>query len=142
MNIDFVYNTDFKLDNENDIRSWIIVFCKSHKFSIDSLVFAFFTKEELKSLNTKYLSHDYYTDVISFDDSDNNNAVLSGNIAISPEVVSENAENYSVTFKNELNRVMIHGVLHFMGYSDSSEEEIKTMRVKENEALKMFHVKQ
>ena len=88
------------------------------------------------------MSHDYYTDVISFDDSDNNNAVLSGNIAISPEVVSENAENYSVTFKNELNRVMIHGVLHFMGYNDSSEEEIKTMRVKENEALKMFHVKQ
>ena len=140
MNIDFVYNTDFKLDNENKIRSWILVFCKSHKFNIDTLVFAFFTKEELKNLNIKYLSHDYYTDVISFDDSDN--TVLSGNIAISPEVVSENAKNYSVTFKNELNRVMIHGVLHFMGYSDSSEEEIKTMRVKENEALKMFHVKQ
>ena len=140
MNIDFVYNTDFKLNNENEIRSWIGVFCKSHKFNIDTLVFAFFTKEELKNLNIKYLSHDYYTDVISFDDSDN--TVLSGNIAISPEVVSENAKNYSVTFKNELNRVMIHGVLHFMGYSDSSEEEIKTMRVKENEALKMFHVKQ
>ena len=142
MNIDFVYNTDFKLNNENEIRSWIGVFCKSHKFNIDTLVFAFFTKEELKNLNIKYLSHNYYTDVISFDDSDNDSAVLSGNIAISPEVVSENAENYFVTFKNELNRVMIHGVLHFMGYNDSSEEEIKTMRVKENEALKMFHVKQ
>ena len=86
------------------------------------------------------MSHDYYTDVISFDDSKND--VLSGNIAISPEIVSENAKNYSVAFNNELNRVMIHGVLHFMGYGDSNEEEIKTMRNKENEALKMFHVKQ
>ena len=140
MNINFVYNTDFKLDNENEIRSWIGVFCRSHKFNIDTLVFAFFTKEELKRLNIKYLSHDYYTDVLSFDDSEND--VLSGNIAISPEIVSENAKNYSVAFNNELNRVMIHGVLHFMGYGDSSEEEIKTMRNKENEALKMFHVKQ
>ena len=140
MNINFVYNTDFKLDNENEIRSWIGVFCRSHKFNIDTLVFAFFTKEELKRLNIKYLSHNYYTDVISFDDSEND--VLSGNIAISPEIVSENAKNYSVAFNNELNRVMIHGVLHFMGYGDSSEEEIKTMRNKENEALKMFHVKQ
>ena len=140
MNVDFVYNTDFKLDNENEIRSWIGAFCALHKFNIDTLVFAFFSKEEIKALNIKYLSHDYYTDVISFDDSEND--VLSGNIAISPEIVSENAKNYSVAFNNELNRVMIHGVLHFMGYSDSNEEEIKTMRNKENEALKMFHVKQ
>ena len=140
MNVDFVYNTDFKLDNENEIRSWIGAFCELHKFNIDTLVFAFFSKEEVKILNIKYLSHDYYTDVLSFDDSEND--VLSGNIAISPEIVSENAKNYSVAFNNELNRVMIHGVLHFMGYGDSSEEEIKTMRNKENEALKMFHVKQ
>jgi len=140
MNVDFVYNTDFKLDNENEIRSWIEAFCALHKFNIDTLVFAFFSKEEIKALNIKYLSHDYYTDVISFDDTEND--VLSGNIAISPEIVSENAKNYSVAFNNELNRVMIHGVLHFMGYSDSNEEEIKTMRNKENEALKMFHVKQ
>ena len=140
MNVDFIYNTDFKLDNENEIRSWIGAFCALHKFNIDTLVFAFFSKEEVKTLNIRYLSHDYYTDVISFDDSENN--VLCGNIAISPEIVSENAKNYSVAFNNELNRVMIHGVLHFMGYSDSSEEEIKTIRNKENEALKMFHVKQ
>ena len=86
------------------------------------------------------MSHNYYTDVISFDDSDNDN--LSGNIAISPDVVSENAKNYSVNFNEEIKRVMIHGVLHFMGYNDANEGEIKSMRNKEDEALKMFHVKQ
>lgn len=140
MNIDFVYNTDFKLDNENELRLWITTFCRSQKFSIDTLIFAFFSKQDIKSLNIKYLSHSYYTDVISFDDSDNDN--LSGNIAISPDVVSENAKNYSVNFNEEIKRVMIHGVLHFMGYNDTNEEEIKSMRNKEDEALKMFHVKQ
>ena len=140
MNIDFVYNTDFKLDNENELRLWITTYCRSQKFSIDTLIFAFFSKQDIKSLNIKYLSHSYYTDVISFDDSDNDN--LSGNIAISPDVVSENANNYSVNFNEEIKRVMIHGVLHFMGYNDTNEEEIKSMRCKEDEALKMFHVKQ
>ena len=140
MNIDFVYNTDFKLDNENELRLWITTYCRSQKFSIDTLIFAFFSKQDIKSLNIKYLSHNYYTDVISFDDSDNDN--LSGNIAISPDVVSENAKNYSVNFNEEIKRVMIHGVLHFMGYNDANEEEIKSMRNKEDEALKMFHVKQ
>ena len=140
MNIDFVYNTDFKLDNENELRLWITTYCRSQKFSIDTLIFAFFSKQDIKSLNIKHLSHNYYTDVISFDDSDNDN--LSGNIAISPDVVSENAKNYSVNFNEEIKRVMIHGVLHFMGYNDANEEEIKSMRNKEDEALKMFHVKQ
>ena len=140
MNIDFVYNTDFKLDNENELRLWITTYCRSQKFSIDTLTFAFFSKQDIKSLNIKYLSHNYFTDVISFDDSDNDN--LSGNIAISPDVVSENAKNYSVNFNEEIKRVMIHGVLHFMGYNDTNEEGIKSMRNKEDEALKMFHVKQ
>ena len=140
MNIDFVYNTDFKLDNENELRLWITTYCRSQKFRIDTLIFAFFSKQDIKSLNIKYLSHNYYTDVISFDDSDNDN--LSGNIAISPDVVSENAKNYSVNFNEEIKRVMIHGVLHFMGYNDANEGEIKSMRNKEDEALKMFHVKQ
>ena len=140
MNIDFVYNTDFKLDNEDELRLWITTYCRSQKFNIDALIFAFFSKKDIKSLNIRYLSHNHYTDVISFDDSDNDN--LSGNIAISPDVVSENAQNYSVSFNEEIKRVMIHGVLHFMGYNDTDEEAVKSMRNKEDEALKMFHVKQ
>ena len=140
MNIDFVYNTDFKLDNEAEISAWIAAFCQTENTSIDSLVFAFFSDEDLKALNIKHLSHDYYTDVISFDESKNN--VLNGNIAISVERVAENAAKYSVSFEEELRRVMIHGVLHFMGYNDSNENEITVIRKKEDYALSMFHVKQ
>ena len=140
MNIDFVYNTDFKLDNEAEISSWITAFCQTENTSVDSLVFAFFSDEDLKTLNIKHLSQDYYTDVISFDESKNNS--LNGNIAISVERVADNASNYSVSFEEELRRVMIHGVLHFMGYNDSSENEIITIRKKEDYALSMFHVKQ
>ena len=140
MNIDFVYNTDFKLDNEAEISSWITAFCQTENTSIDSLVFAFFSDEDLKTLNIKHLSHDYYTDVISFDESKNN--ALNGNIAISIERVTENAAKYSVSFEEELRRVMIHGVLHFMGYNDSNENEITVIRKKEDYALSMFHVKQ
>ena len=139
MNIDFVYNTDFKLDNEAEISSWITAFCQTENTSVDSLVFAFFSDEDLKTLNIKHLSQDYYTDVISFDESKNNS--LNGNIAISVERVADNASNYSVSFEEELRRVMIHGVLHFMGYNDSSENEIITIRKKEDYALSMFHVK-
>ena len=128
MNIDFVYNTDFKLDNEAEISSWIAAFCQTENTSIDSLVFAFFSDEDLKALNIKHLSHDYYTDVISFDESKNN--ALNGNIAISVERVADNASKYSVSFEEELRRVMIHGVLHFMGYNDSNENEITTIRKK------------
>ena len=140
MNIDFVYNTDFKLDNEAEISSWITTFCQTENTSVDSLVFAFFSDEDLKTLNIKHLSHDYYTDVISFDESKNNS--LNGNIAISVERVADNASKYSVSFDEELRRVMIHGVLHFMGYNDSGENEIITIRKKEDYALSMFHVKQ
>ena len=140
MNIDFVYNTDFKLDNEAEISSWITAFCQTENTSVDSLVFAFFSDEDLKALNIKHLSHDYYTDVISFDESKNNS--LNGNIAISVERVADNASKYSVSFEEELRRVMIHGVLHFMGYNDSNENETKAIRNKEDYALSMFHVKQ
>ncbi len=141
MNIDFVYNTDFKLDNESEISSWIAAFCQTENTSVDSLVFAFFfSDEDLKALNIKHLSHDYYTDVISFDQSKNN--ALNGNIAISVERVADNASKYSVAFEEELRRVMIHGVLHFIGYNDSNENEINTIRKKEDYALSMFHVKQ
>ena len=140
MNIDFVYNTDFKLDNEAEISSWITAFCQTENTSVDSLVFAFFSDEDLKTLNIKHLSHDYYTDVISFDESKNNS--LNGNIAISAERVADNASKYSVSFEEELRRVMIHGVLHFMGYNDSNDNETKAIRKKEDYALSMFHVKQ
>ena len=90
----------------------------------------------LLNINREYLNHDYFTDVISFDYCEDN--VISGDIFISVDTVSDNAKEYGTTFENELERVMIHGVLHFVGYNDKSDEESKTMRAKENQYLSLF----
>ena len=90
----------------------------------------------LLDINRQYLNHDYYTDVISFDYCEEN--VISGDIFISVDTVADNAKEYGTTFENELERVMIHGVLHFVGYNDKSDEESKTMRAKENQYLSLF----
>jgi rRNA maturation RNase YbeY len=84
------------------------------------------------------LGHDYFTDVISFNDSEG--AVLSGNIAISVDRVLDNSKKFKTSFEDELLRVMVHGLLHFMGYDDSTDLETKQMRDKEDNNLKSFHV--
>ena len=90
----------------------------------------------LLDINRQYLNHDYYTDVISFDYCEDN--VISGDIFISVDTVADNAKEYGVTFEKELARVMIHGVLHFVGYNDKSDEEVPVMRAKENQYLPLF----
>jgi rRNA maturation RNase YbeY len=84
------------------------------------------------------LGHDYFTDVISFNDSEG--TVLSGNIAISVDRVLDNSKKFKTSFEDELLRVMVHGLLHFMGYDDSTDLETKQMRDKEDNNLKSFHV--
>ena len=140
MSIEYVYNTTFSLDNENKVSKWLIKAVETEGFSIGEVVYAFFNDNDLKNLNNKHLNHDYFTDVISFNDS--KGTVLNGNIAISIDRVRENAERYKVTFNDELLRVMVHGLLHFMGYKDSSEKETQHMRDKEDDNLKTFHVEQ
>lgn len=90
----------------------------------------------LLNINREYLNHDYFTDVISFDYCEDN--VISGDIFISVDTVSDNAKEYGATFENELERVMIHGVLHFVSYNDKTESDQKTMRAKENQYLSLF----
>ena len=140
MNIDYVYNTAFVLENETKVSNWLNQAVEKEGFSVGEVVYAFFNDKDLKLLNNKHLNHDYFTDVISFNDS--KGTVLNGNIAISIDRVRENAERYNAAFNDELLRVMVHGLLHFMGYNDSSEEETQQMRDKEDDNLKMFHVEQ
>lgn len=140
MSIEYVYNTTFSLDDENIITSWLVKAAKSEGYFIGELAYAFFNDNDLKDLNYKHLGHDYFTDVISFNDSVDN--VLNGNIAISVERVLENSKKFNVPFQDELLRVMVHGLLHFMGYDDSSADEAKVIRKKEDDNLKAFHVEQ
>ena len=140
MSIEYVYNTSFSLDNENKVSKWLIKAVETEGFSVGEVVYAFFNDNDLKTLNIKHLNHDFFTDVISFNDSKND--VLSGNIAISVDRVKENSIKFKTSFNDEMMRVMVHGLLHFMGYDDSSEEETLLMRNKEDDNLKMFHVEQ
>ena len=140
MPIDFVYNTDFELPNKDLVSDWVLRVADSHGYKVDEIVYAFFNDEDLKKLNIRFLKHDYYTDVISFDET--NDQVVSGNIAISVDRVKKNAIQNGVDFEDELRRVMIHGVLHFIGFNDKTSVEKKEIRKQEALALSMFHVKQ
>ena len=140
MSIDFVYNTDFELSNKEHVSDWVLRVVKSKGYKLGNLVYAFFNDEDLKGLNIRFLNQDYYTDVISFDETADQ--VISGNIAISVDRVKENATQIGVDFEEELHRVMIHGVLHFIGFNDKTSLEKKEFREQETLALSMFHVKQ
>ena len=140
MSIDFVYNTDFELSNKELVSDWVLRVINSKGYKLGNLVYAFFNDEDLKALNFRFLKHDYYTDVISFDETADQ--VVSGNIAISVDRVKENAAEIGVGFEEEMHRVMIHGVFHFIGYNDKTSSEKKEIREQEALALSMFHVKQ
>ena len=137
--IDFVYNTDFRLANKEFFSRWLISVANDEGFLIDTLVFLFVDDNEILEMNKKFLKHDYYTDVITFGDLKDKK--ISGDIAISIERVLDNSKTYGVEFEDELKRVMVHGLLHIMGYSDKASSDKSIMSLKENKAIKMFHVK-
>ena len=137
--IDFVYNTDFRLVNKEVFSRWLTSVANDEGFLIDTLVFLFVDDNEILEMNKKFLKHDYYTDVITFGDLKDKK--ISGDIAISIERVLDNSKTYGVEFEDELKRVMAHGLLHIMGYSDKASSDKSVMSLKENKAIKMFHVK-
>ena len=138
MPLEFIYNTDYTLTDEKLHSAWIKSAIFSENYDLGNIVFAFFNDEEVKKLNKKFLNKDYYTDVISFNET--KDKIISGNIAISVDRVKENSKKFKCTFQDEMRRVMIHGLLHFMGYNDQNIEASAKMRKKENEKIKMFHV--
>jgi len=134
----FNYQTDFKLDNEQNYKDWIIRVIQSEGKETGEINYVFCNDEQLYKINTKYLNHQTFTDVISFDYTERNK--VSGDIFVSIERVKENASVFKVSFNEELLRVMTHGVLHYCGYKDKTKEEQAEMQRKENEKIKMFHV--
>ena len=138
--ISYNYECDFKISNEDVYSHWIASVLKSEGKEEGEISYIFCDDEYLLNVNRQYLEHDYYTDVISFDYTIGNE--ISGDIFISIERVLDNAKTYNVSFENELQRVIIHGVLHFCGYKDKTETDETLMRNKEEEKIKMFHVEQ
>jgi probable rRNA maturation factor len=136
--ISFNYENEFKLQNEDQIATWISEVILSENKKEGDINYIFCDDKYLLNLNEQYLDHDTLTDIISFDYSVGNE--LHGDIFISVERVRENAQDFNVTFEEELKRVLVHGVLHYCGYKDKSKEDEQVMRSKEDEKIKMFHV--
>jgi rRNA maturation RNase YbeY len=137
--ISFNYEIDFNLENESEYSSWISNVIISESKNEGEINYVFCDDDYLLELNQEYLRHDTLTDIISFDYSIGNE--LHGDVFISVERVRENAEEFNVSFLEELKRVMAHGVLHYCGYKDKNEKDEFIMRQKEEEKMAMFHVK-
>ena len=115
---------------------WIQHIVQKHGSEVKAISFIFCNDERILEINRQYLKHDYYTDVITFDGSENHQ--LSGDIFISLETVKSNAQLYKTSYEEELRRVMIHGVLHLCGLKDKTLTEKKKMKKEEGEALQIF----
>lgn len=136
--ISFNYETEFELPNEDQLSNWLSQVILSENKKEGDINYIFCDDEYLLNLNEQYLDHDTLTDIISFDYTVGNE--LHGDIFISIERVRENAQDFNVTFDEELKRVLAHGILHYCGFKDKSEEDEQLMRHKEDEKIKMFHV--
>ena len=129
-NILFHSECDFTLSKQDARSRWIINSIINESKIVGQLCFIFCTDEYLLEKNIQFLKHDTYTDIITFDYCEGD--IISGDIFVSVERVTENADKFGVNFENELDRVIIHGVLHLAGYKDKSKEEANTMREKED----------
>lgn len=121
---------------EDDVRKWIFLCIEQENQMCGYLNFIFCSDDYLHKMNIKYLNHDTYTDIITFDYYEEYNTI-SGDLFISIDRVRENAGFNDVSFNYELSRVLIHGVLHLLGYQDKSPDDIDKMRYKENFYLNM-----
>jgi rRNA maturation RNase YbeY len=136
--ISFNYETDFELENEAQYEDWISRIIESEGFDEGEINYIFCDDEYLHKINVEYLDHDTLTDIISFDYTVGN--LIQGDIFVSVERVQDNANDFNVSFEEELKRVLSHGVLHYCGYKDKSLKDEALMRSKEEEKMQMFHV--
>ena len=134
--IDYQYIENQKLSNSNQISVWLNNVIKEEGKQIGGLVYVFCKDNYLLEKNIQFLNHNTLTDVITFDYCEGQ--IINGDILISTERVNENSNIYKVNYLTELHRVMVHGLLHLLGYNDKNEKDTKTMREKENYYLNKF----
>jgi len=134
--IELFYETDFEISEDQQWINWVVESMKNEGKTIEELNYIFCDDDYLLEINKQYLDHDYYTDVIGFDNSVEDE--LMGDIFISVERIKDNAEQNGVSFENELARIMIHGILHFAGYLDKDPEDKELMTSKEDQYLATF----
>ena len=130
----FEEDISYKLKNKTQVRQWIKDTITAEGFKLKELTYVFCSDAYLLPLNQQYLDHDTYTDIITFDNSEVKGDIV-GDIFISVERIRENAAKFGITETEELHRVIIHGALHLLGYTDKSVVTKKKMTQKEDEYL-------
>lgn len=133
----FSEEIDFKVPFPVKTSNWIKTISQSESYELGNLNYIFCSDDYLLEINKQYLDHDYYTDIITFDNSEKEGKI-EGDIYVSIDRVKENAITFNSGFEVELRRVLIHGLLHLMDYTDTSEELKAQMRIKEDECLLLF----
>ena len=131
----FYKNTNFIFKGKLLNNKWLRLVAESEIRKIGDVNIIFCSDNYILNVNQQYLQHDYFTDIITFDYCEGEK--LSGDLFISVDSVRENAVEYGTEFKEELNRVIVHGILHLIGYDDHSDEDIKVMRQKEDYYLSL-----
>lgn len=127
----------FVLKEKRKVSKWINDVIKSHQKKLGNVSYIFCSNKYILELNQQYLNHNYFTDIITFDYCYDN--VVEGDIFISIDTVLDNSHRFKTNFNDELLRVIIHGVLHLIGFSDKTVKEQKQMRVLEDNALSIFY---
>ena len=122
--------------DEKEIASWIKKVAKSYNKKVGEISYLFCGDEKILEINKQYLNHDFYTDIITFDYSEEN--TISGDIIISLQTVESNSQMYKTDYNEELHRVIIHGILHLCGLNDLTKEDERKMRNAEDKALKIL----
>jgi len=131
----FFEDTAFTFNKRRLNNAWLKKVAESEVKKLGQINIIFCSDNYILDINQKYLMHDYFTDIITFDYCEGN--VMSGDLFISVDSVKENSIFYKTEFEDELNRVIVHGLLHLIGYDDHTEEEQKVMREKENYYLEL-----
>lgn len=129
----FNQDTELPKIDFDRISLWINKIITNHNKIEGDITYIFCSDNYILDINQKYLSHDYFTDIITFNYNKDN--IISGDIFISLDTVFNNSKIYKQTFETELHRVMIHGILHLLGYDDHTETDIANMRKAENDSL-------
>ncbi len=122
---------------QNNTSLWLQQVADKEGRIIEEINFIFCSDDYLLKINNKYLQHNYYTDIITFDNSDDEQHSLQGDVFISIDRVKENSITMGTSFEDEISRIMVHGLLHLIGYNDKTEEDKKTMSAKENAYLSL-----
>lgn len=123
----------FRLKNKRLRRTWLLTVLSDQGYSCGDISIVFVSDATILEMNRTYLSHDYYTDILTFGEADDR--VVSADLVISIDTVRTNAFNWNSTFADELDRVMVHGLLHLVGYDDTSDATQSVMRAREEHYL-------